>query len=79
MALAAVRSKAVVLLLFIHCLLLLPQQFSVRSLYCFAVPCVLSSFTIISLGKRELVDLNAKSLLSFFDPSSRCHGLVCSM
>ena len=31
--------------------------FVVKSLFCFAVLCVLSSFTIISLGKRELVAL----------------------
>ena len=31
--------------------------FCVRSLYCYAVLCVHSSFTIISLGKRELVAL----------------------
>ena len=65
------RSKVVVLLLFIHCLLGL----SVSFLFCFA---------IISLGKRELVDhfccvLNAMSLLSFFDSSSLSYGLVCSM
>ena len=36
-----------------HCLL----GFSVRSLFCFAVLCVLSSFAIISLGKRKLVAL----------------------
>ena len=31
--------------------------FSVRSLFCFAVLCVLSSFASVSLGKRELVAL----------------------
>ena len=31
--------------------------FNVRSLFCFGVLCVLSSFAIISLGKRELVAL----------------------
>ena len=54
MASAAVRSKAPVLLLFIHCLLLLPLL--VRSSFCFAV-LVLSSFEIVTLGKRELVAL----------------------
>ena len=41
---------------FIHCLFLLPLfvVFSVGSLFCCAVPCVLSSFEIILLGKREL-------------------------
>ena len=50
---SAVRSKVVVLLLFIHSLL----GFSVSFLFCFAVLCVLSSFGIISQGKRELVDV----------------------
>ena len=31
--------------------------FSVRSLFCFAVHCILSSFVIISLGNRGLVTL----------------------
>ena len=31
--------------------------YCVRSLFCYAVLCVLSSFVIISLGKRELVAL----------------------
>ena len=49
-----------------------------------AVLCVLSSVAIISLLNRELVALlccvlNVTSLLSFFDPSSRRHGLVCSL
>ena len=57
MASGAVRSKAVVLSLFIHCLLSLPLLwgFSVRSLYCFAALCILSSFANISLGKFTLV------------------------
>ena len=71
MASATVRSKAVVLLLFIRCLLL-PHcfsGFSVRSLFCFAVVCtVFSSFAIISLGMRELVAL----LLLY----SECHVAV---
>ena len=43
------------------------------SLFCFAVLCFLSSFAIISLGKREVVALLLlcsechMSLLSFFD------------
>ena len=46
-----------ILLLFIHKLLLLPLFWglSVRSLFCFAVLCVLSNFTILPMGKRELV------------------------
>ena len=60
MASATVRSMAVVLLLFIHCCCshgLWGFGFSVRSLFCFAVPYVLSSFAIIALGKKELVAL----------------------
>ena len=50
-----VHSKAVVLLLLIHRLLLLPLFVGVcvRSLFCYAVFCVLPSFAMISLGKRE--------------------------
>ena len=53
-ALAAVRSKVVVLLLVIRCLLLLPFWDSVIDL-CFVVRYVLSnsSFAIILMGKRE--------------------------
>ena len=45
--------------LFIQCLLLLPKfvGFSVGSLFCCAVLCVLSSFAIISHGKRARVAL----------------------
>ena len=57
---AAVRSKAVVLLLLTFCLLLLPLWESVIVL-CFDVQCTLlyvhSSFSIILMGKRELVAL----------------------
>ena len=54
MASAAVRSMAVVLLLFIHCLLLLPLfvGVSVRSLFCFALLCVFSCFAIIPQGTK---------------------------
>ena len=38
-------------------------------LFCFAVPCVHSSFAIISLGKRELVAL----LLLCFECPCRCY------
>ena len=58
LALAAVRSKAVILLLFIYCLLFLPFFCGSSMLGpCFAVLCVGSSFAIILLGKRELVAL----------------------
>ena len=52
---AAVRSKAVVLLLFIHCLLLLPLfvGFCVGSLFFCAVLCVLSSFCHHPAGEER--------------------------
>ena len=56
MASAAVRSKVLVLLLSIHCLLLLPLFVPV----CDCVWCstsVLSSFAIVSLRNKELVAL----------------------
>ena len=55
--LAAVRSKVVVLLLLIHCLLLLHLFVEILfwSLYCCVVLCVLSSFAISPLGKGERV------------------------
>ena len=60
MAKAAVRSKAVVLLLLTFCLLLLPLWESVIVL-CFVVRYFMSilhsSITIILMGKRELVAL----------------------
>ena len=46
--------------MFSHCLLLLSFVVGfcfVRYLFCYAVLCVLYRFTIISLGKRELVAL----------------------
>ena len=50
-----VRSKAVVLLLLICCLLLVPLWgFSVCSMFCCAVFCALSCFTIILIRKREV-------------------------
>ena len=52
MASSIVCSKAVVLLLFILCLLLFPLFVGVYC--CFAVAFVFSSFAIISQGKREL-------------------------
>ena len=59
MALAAARSKAVVLLLSIHCLLLLPLFVGVLCLVLvllFNTLCP-SSLAIIFMGKRELVVL----------------------
>ena len=55
MALAAVRSKVVVLLLSIRCRLLLSLWDSVIVLFCCALLCAHSSFAIIAMGKRELV------------------------
>ena len=56
MASTAVRSKAAVLLLFILRLLFLPLLVGncVRSLFCYAVLSILSSFAIMSLGKRDI-------------------------
>ena len=64
MAKAAVRSKAVVLLLFIRCLacFLLVVGALCLSLFGCALLCVLSSFAIILKRKRELV---AVRLLSY--------------
>ena len=33
------------------------SRFNVRALFCFAVLCIISSFAIVSLGKREQVAL----------------------
>ena len=56
---AAVRSKAVVLLLLIRCLVCFPLVVGVLclSLFCCALLYVLSSFAIILKSKRELVAL----------------------
>ena len=54
------RSKVVVLLLLLRCLLLPPlfcEFFYVWSLFSLALLRVVSSFVITSLNKRELVDL----------------------
>ena len=59
MAQAAVRSKAVVLLLLIYCLMLLPLFVGVLCLvlvFLFSTLCT-SSFAIVLMGKRELVAL----------------------
>ena len=61
MARAAARSKAVAVLLLIHCLLLLPLFVGtlnlVRALICYALLSVISSFGMIFLMKRELFAL----------------------
>ena len=58
-ALAAVRSKAVVLLLLIYCLVYFPLFVGVLRLFlfCYALLCVLSSFAIFLKWKRGLVAL----------------------
>ena len=72
------------MLLLIRCLLLL-QLWGLCAcfLLCNAILCVLSSFAIISLRKRELVALlylssDVPRLLLFCGFSSRCRGLICS-
>ena len=84
----AVRSKAVVLLLFDHYLLLLPL-FVGRGLY--LSPCCVvqyfASFLVLQSsywGKKSWLlyfcgILNVMFLLMFFSYFSRCLGLVCSM
>ena len=54
-----VRSKAVVLLLLIYCLMYFPLFVGVMclSLFCYALLCVHSSFVIILKRKRKLVVL----------------------
>ena len=54
---AAVRSKAVVLLLLTFCLLLLSLWESNCSMFCCTLLYVLSSIAIILMGKRELIAL----------------------
>ena len=74
MASAAVHSKAVVQLLFVHCVLLLSLFVGVwyiGHLFYFAVYCGLSGFAIISQGKSELV---ASPFFLFF--SFGCHIAV---
>ena len=65
MALEAVRSKAVVLLL-IRCCLLLPLWDSVNSMFCCALICVYSSFAIISMGKRERLSAVCDCGISYY-------------
>ena len=59
LAKAAVRSKAAVLLLLIHCLMYFPLCVGVLclSLFCFDLLCVHSSSAIILKRKRKLVAL----------------------
>ena len=84
MALPALRSKAVVLLLLIRCLVCFPLVVGVLclSFYCCALLCVLSNFAIILKKKRELVALLLLSYgclvtVNVLGSSSRCRGLVC--
>ena len=61
MAWAAVRSKAIVLLLLILCLLFshcLRGLFVLRPCFCYTVHGVLSSFAIILMVKREFIALS---------------------
>ena len=62
--------------------------FNVQSLFCFEVLCIVCSFAIASMGKRELVAvlfvyyccvMNVMSLLALIDSSLRYYGLVCSV
>ena len=57
MALAAIHSKTVVLLLLVHCLMLLQYALGIcfRSCFCNIVICAPYSFAIISLNKKEFV------------------------
>ena len=69
-ALTAVHSKAVVLLLFFYSLLIVTPivVFCDWSVFCCALLCLHFKFTIISMGKRELVALLCLS--------SRCFMIV---
>ena len=59
MAKAAVRSKAVILLLFIYCLMYFPSFVGdlCWSLFCYALLCVHLSFAIILKSKGKLIVL----------------------
>ena len=83
---AAVRSKAMVLLLLICCLVSFPLLvgFLCLSLLCCALFCVLSYFAIILKRKRDLVSLLLLSYgclvtVNVLWFSSRCHGLDCGV
>ena len=58
-ALVAVRSKVVVLLLLIYCLMYFPLFVGVLclSMFCYSLLCVRSSFAIILKRKKKLVAL----------------------
>ena len=77
-----------VLLLFIHCLLLLPLFVGGSVFGVYFVLQYFVSFLILQSSRGEeragcfttsCCVLNVMSLLSFFDSSSRCHGLICSI
>ena len=79
MASAAVRSKAMDLLVLIRCLLWLPLFVGVLCkvfVFYYAVLRALTSFAIILLGCVALVVF--WSLLVFRVSSSWCHGFVCA-
>ena len=81
---AAVRFKAVVLLLLIFCLMYCLLFVGILSLFCHALLCVHSGFAIILKTKRKLVTLLLLSYrcfvtILFCGSSSRCRGLVCCM
>ena len=84
---AAARSKAVVLLLFIHLFVVAPIVcFGLALGLCYVVQCFASSLVLHSSrwGRESWLlylccVLNVMSLLSFFVSSLRCHVLVCSM
>ena len=84
---AAVRSKAMVLLLLlIYCLMyfLLFMGVLCLSLFCYALLCLHSSFAIILKRNRKLFALlllftDVLLLLMLCGSSSRCRGLVCDV
>ena len=73
------------MLLLVNCLLLLLLfvfYFCIWSLFCCAIFSVISSFAIISLGKRDgrlKIAFNVMGLLVLCVSSSRCNRLVCSV
>ena len=76
---AAICSKMVILLLFSHCLLLLPLGFALLCWvhFCSVILGVLYNLAINWLRKGEVVDLFVLWLLMFSVSSPQCHGLVC--
>ena len=75
---AAVRSKAVVLLLIGTPIV----GFCICSMFCYALLYVHSSFAIILMGKRELVALRSFSswcLVIVVWLFLACHGFVCRL